>query len=579
LVLNKNILTIGIICLFILSVLSPIVFGFSVKESDKETYVEDYPSYRYMYPEYYDCYSVDEIPEYIEQSPMDEYQDYEKSVSQDIVNIEELVQPLGDPIDSPWPMYCHDTRHTGRSPYSTVDNTGFEKWRLYIKSGIEGGVIIGDNGLIYYGYGDFYTAYPNGTIKWSYNTEGTIKSSPAINEDGTIYVGMESASTKYFYAINPDGTLKWKHDLPGSVYSSSPAIGDDGTIYFGLECGYPWYGYIYALYPNGTLRWKYRTEHIVYSSPAIGGDGTVYCGSHDTYLYALYPNNGTLKWKYKTGNWIRVSPCIGDDGTIYVVSLDEYLHAVNPNGSLKWKTNMGKGGTSPTIGQDGTIYCGYTKLLAINPINGSLKWAFPVDGTIRGGTPCNSIDGTIYLGTSDGEDIFAINPDGTLRWKKYIGTCECAPAINEDGTVYIGTSGVNYGRLYAFGELDPNAPSAPTIDGETSGALGTEYEYTFKSTSPLGRDVFYYIEWGDNTVKDWFGPYNSGEDVTASHIWGTTGTYTIKARAKDSDNLWGPWGEFELTIKEKSRAIHSSLFLQFLDGFPLLQKVLLYLIK
>ncbi|MGF3555040.1 MAG: PQQ-binding-like beta-propeller repeat protein, partial [Thermoplasmatota archaeon] len=75
------------------------------------------------------------------------------------------------------------------------------------------------------------------------------------------------------------------------------------------------------------MRWRYQAGDVVYSSPAIGDDGTVYCGSHDCYLYALYPDNGTLKWRYGTGNWIRVSPCIGDDGTIYVVSLDNYLYA------------------------------------------------------------------------------------------------------------------------------------------------------------------------------------------------------------------------------------------------------------
>ena len=188
--------------------------------------------------------------------------------------------------------------------------------------------------------------------------------------------------------------------LCGSVLSS-PAIGADGTIYFGVESdGNPPMGAIIALYPNGTLKWRYNTNHVVYSSPVIGEDGTVYCGCHDNYLYAFYPENGTVKWKYKTGHWIRASPCIGDDGTIYVVSLDNYLHALYPNGTLKWTTYVGAG-TSPTIGQDGTIYAGYSTLYALNPVDGSVKWTFPVGGAIRGGTPCNSVDGTIFFGTDN----------------------------------------------------------------------------------------------------------------------------------------------------------------------------------
>ena len=31
----------------------------------------------------------------------------------------------------------------------------------------------------------------------------------------------------------------------------------------------------------------------------------------------------------------------------------------------------------------------------------------------------NSIDGTIYVGTSDGGKIIAINPNGTEKWRKH----------------------------------------------------------------------------------------------------------------------------------------------------------------
>ena len=74
------------------------------------------------------------------------------------------------------------------------------------------------------------------------------------------------------------------------------------------------------------------------------------------------------------------------------------------------------------------------------------------------------------------------------------------------------------------------------------------------------------------------GPYNSGDVAIFSHTWSTKGTYTIKARAKDTDNLWGPWNEFEVSIT-KNRATSNVLFYRLLDHFPLLEKVLLYLIK
>ncbi len=379
-------------------------------------------------------------------------------------------------LDSPWPMQCHDLRHTGRSPYNTLHIDGLEKWRFKCDGGVDGGAVVSDDGIIYFGdksYPDYiYAVYQNGTLKWKGKADGWVTSTPALSDDGTLYIcswdkflyAFNSTDGKLkwkynageilaisapaisddgsiylggangkIFAVNPNGTEKWRYKTGGDIYSS-PAIADDGTIYIGS-----WDKHLYAMNPNGTLEWRLKTGDIIKGPPSIADDGTVYIGSFDGYLYALYPNNGTVKWRYKTGHWIRTSPCIGDDGTIYVVSLDNHLHAVYPNGTLKWKTDMGEGGTSPTIGQDGTIYAGYKKLHAIYPTNGSVQWTFnPGPGrTIRGATPANSIDGTIYFGTSDGGEIIALNPDGTEKWRMKIGTCEAAPAIGEDGTVLL----------------------------------------------------------------------------------------------------------------------------------------------
>ncbi len=541
---------------------------------------------RHLYPEFYDAYSVDEIYSYDPRDDIDIKPSYKLIESKEIESIEQLTEPLGGPMDSAWPMYCHDVRHTGRSPYSTADNVGFNKWWYKTDYGfIEGSGAIDNYGVIYFGSwnNNLYAFYLNGTMKWKCDVGGNVISSPSIDENGVIYVGTTDnvATGDRLYAINLNGTIKWTYFIGDDIYSSS-AIAEDGTVYFGDAKNN-----INALYPNGTLKWRYTTGHKVYSSPAIGDDGTVYCGSHDTYLYALYPNNGTLKWKYKTGHWIRTSPCISDDGTIYVVSLDNYLHAVYPNGTRKWRTNVGAG-TSPTIGQDGTIYAGYDTLHAVNP-NGSIKWKFNVGGTMRGGTPCNSADGTIYVGTSDNGKLIAITPYGTEKWRKHIGKCEFSPIIGEDGTVYIGSSVMeeaypgafdNVGYLYAFNEMNPNAPSAPEITGPANGNSKTEIDYTFKSTSPLGNDVYFYIDWGDGDwrIDWWVGPFGSGENAVISHSWSDLGTYTIKTRCKDSDNLWSDWSEFKVTIP-KNRASIGSYWLRLLEEFPILLEVFLRLIR
>jgi outer membrane protein assembly factor BamB len=588
--LNKTILSIWIIILFTTTILTPLGFGNNVENSFNNEIIENI-NYNIYHPSEKIMYKNNINNEYrINPVKYDDNIEFEELNENHTGIINSLDGPL---MNSPWPMYCHDVRHTGRSPYSTEDNSFYDKWWFKTdidnRGHIEGSGVIDNDNVIYFGsWGPFYAMYPNGTLKWVCDVGGWVESSPAIDENGTVYVGI-AEQWGYLSAINPDGTLKWRYPVNEEIFSS-PVIGSDGTIYFG-DGAY----YINALYPNGTLKWRYKTGLVVYSSPAIGNDGTVYCGSHDTYLYALYPDNGTLKWKYKLEDWIRTSPCIGDDGTIYVASLK--LHALYPNGTVKWITDVG-GSTSPTIGQDGTIYCGYRDLYALNPENGSINWIFDLgsDRSIQSGTPCNSVDGTIIFGTHIdpyyGGEIIAVNPDGTERWRKQIcdeGWVDFAPIIGEDGTVYIGTSTkeftgpgecISIGYLYAFNNIDLNAPTAPEINGPNKGKKEIEYQYTFKSVSPVDRDLYYYVEWGDGdwTTEWWIGPYSSGETIVLNHTWPERDVYMIRARCKDTENLWGPFSEYSVIITPRNKVSYSSLFMKFLKQFPLMER-LLYPIK
>jgi outer membrane protein assembly factor BamB len=313
-------------------------------------------------------------------------------------------------------------------------------------------------------------------------------------------------------------------------------------------------------------------------------DGTVYCGCYNGKLYALYPNNGTLKWSFITGDWVARGPCIANDGTIIFGSWDGHLYACYPNGTLKWKTSVGAV-TTPVIGPDGTIYVASHYLSAINPDDGSIKWSYDVPNRISGGNPCVSADGIVYCGTMEPGYILAINPDGTERWRKYIGECLFAPIIGEDGTIYIGSSNKEYegggyiltGYLHAFNDLDIDAPSEPVIIGPNEGKTGVKYEFSFSASSPLDKKLYYFVDWGDKDVSGWIGPYDSGELVSINHSiveWNQdTKVYNIRVKVKDEDNRWGPWGYHDFNIP-RNRVTHGSVWIRFLDMFPILERIL-----
>jgi outer membrane protein assembly factor BamB len=242
-----------------------------------------------------------------------------------------------------------------------ITNLGTLKWRYFtsVYREIKSSPAIGSDGTVYFGSlnDTLYALNPNGTLKWSYSTNGDIYSSPAIGSDGTIYFGSYD---NYLYALNPDGSLKWRYDAGTSIHTS-PAIGSDGTIYFGQMWGEYHHGEFNALYPDGTLKWSYVTDCDIYSSPAISQDGTIYFGTfsweNDNYLYAFNPD-GTVKWRYPSSN-IRPAPTIDSYGNIYFIAYDLRLYALNQDGTLRWRCQEGFSTRStPVMGSDGTIYCG-----------------------------------------------------------------------------------------------------------------------------------------------------------------------------------------------------------------------------
>jgi len=121
---------------------------------------------------------------------------------------------------------------------------------------------------------------------WSFRFGGSdVYSSPAVGNDGTIYVGSDDYK---LYAINPDGSKKWAYDT-GEWVMSSPAIGSDGTIYVGSFSGH-----LHAVNPDGSRKWRFNANDVVWSTPTIGSDGTIYIGCWHNYFYAINPD-GTRK--------------------------------------------------------------------------------------------------------------------------------------------------------------------------------------------------------------------------------------------------------------------------------------------
>jgi len=119
-------------------------------------------------------------------------------------------------------------------------------------------------------------------------------------------------------------------------------------------------------------------------------------------------------------------------------------------------------------------------------------------------------------------------------------------------------------------------PSTPDINGKPNGKTGNEYEYSFLSTDPNDDEIYYYVDWGDNSEEEIIGPFSSGVTEKAKHIWNEEGTYTIKVKAEDIMGLESDWATLTVSMP-KNKAIKTPL-LHFIENhpqlFPLLRQLL-----
>jgi len=136
-----------------------------------------------------------------------------------------FAEETGD--DNWWPMFQHDSRHTGFSN-SIAPNTA--------------------------------------RVRWNTGTEfGIIRNSPAVVDD-KVYFGVEKTGYNGVYCFDAaDGSQLWKNDsFGGDVFSiCSPAVYND-NVYIGSS-----QGNMYCLdTADGNLIWQYSTGAQI-KSPTV----------------------------------------------------------------------------------------------------------------------------------------------------------------------------------------------------------------------------------------------------------------------------------------------------------------------
>jgi hypothetical protein len=325
----------------------------------------------------------------------------------------------------------------------------------------------------------------DGSVKWTTSVPGAAQ--PTVGHDGNIYVGSTVGLTKLTpgYVANPkggmyafsggilvslafNGTKLWVRSLPEKggydgpyAYPGELMVDSAGDVYAQDGIGKLW-----ALTSTGAVKWSCQLGDGALGSLARGINGEIYVSSFGeltasasgSSLYAV-SSLGAIQWAHY-GTFIFSVPSFGLDGTAYFAG-GGGLSAFDASGNLKWTLGNGNQhnywdywgywndgwSTQPTVGSDGTIYYwSYDGFRAVTA-TGKPKWFYPYTHSNsppqpydQEMTPAIGPDGTIYFAD---RNLYALNPDGTLKWSKSYADWLMAicPLVTQSGTLYVISQG------------------------------------------------------------------------------------------------------------------------------------------
>jgi hypothetical protein len=378
---------------------------------------------------------------------------------------------------------------------------------------------------------------------YDYNGDGTIDVLAAAGNDGT------NTGPKRAFCLNgKTGAKIWEcqlggpgfsvigvgdftgNGLPDAVAGASTVDESQGKVFGinGEDGGIEW-----TYFVNGTSVWALA------QIDDITGDGVKDIGVGDFsmtsgYVYGLDATDGGEEFvRSGFGPILRIS-------TVDDVNGNRYRDIAPAHSSSSLRMVDGNDGEIIWIqSQADKVHCVVrTTDLSGDAINDLMV------GTLYTNNYCYFIDGTdgeelhsIYFGTPvDGLGAIAdIVGDGS--WEMVAG--------GRDGTVKCFSGGLNH--------LENEPPGQPIIEGPASGKPTATYTYSLTSYDPDDNDVYYYIEWGDDSVENWAGPYASGVAAEIDHAWDEDGEYSIRAQARDVYSALSVWSDtFVVTIENQS---------------------------
>ncbi len=211
-----------------------------------------------------------------------------------------------------------------------------------------------------------------GNLIWTFKTGGPVWATPITDPNcDCIYV---ASMDHRLYAIEKiTGNQKWVSEQFGGSIVGTPALSEDGILYVGTFAS----EILAVNAQDGSVVWRTSTDGWIWGGPQLIGD-RLYFGDLKGNLYAVDARSGEIIWRTPLGSNITGSPLVTED-MIYIGTENGVLNALDLNGNGVWnKPFNGKLYTSPVKAGDLILVApiGTDELLFALDKNGNQKWSF-----------------------------------------------------------------------------------------------------------------------------------------------------------------------------------------------------------
>jgi len=336
-----------------------------------------------------------------------------------------------------WLMFHNNAEHQGKS--GAIGPVSSELLFKYELGSISSSSPVVYNDFVYVGSNSgALVAIKNGEEVWEFKTGGFITTSPAVDDNGNLYVGSYDGK---LYSLTNSGKKRWEFDA-GSEIASSPTVYKD-KVYFAAD------SILYALSTNtGEEVFRYVTNGKIKSSPAIKdnfiGFGTWWPGPHQIYIITI--SGGNMQKKIISNGCVS-SACWTND-TMFITTKEGKLYAFKSSGVLLWGFSIGAAiSSSPAVDGNGVYFGASDSSLYAVSKEGQVRWKYKTNGIIES-SPAVDKDGNIFFGSTDSM-FYALDKEGHFKWfYKTQNRIVSSPAIGAHGTVYFTSWD---GCLYAIG--------------------------------------------------------------------------------------------------------------------------------